>query len=143
MAYRSSAKKNKEEGKVIHISLPLLQSRYLLGAVDDEVAPGVQGTLVELTQITIRQAAQQAVGGAEHDGDFTDEGLLVLGQQLVLALLDDGLGDVHVERGRVPRRRAGGGDQKDPLDHLWRPGAEMSTLLLNYMNLNESCYLCL
>ena len=33
----------------------------------------------------------------------------MLGQQLVLSLLDDGFGDVHIERRRVPRCHAGGG----------------------------------
>lgn len=75
----------------------------LLGAIDDEVAARVERTLVELTQVTIRQAAQQAVGGAEHDGNFADEGFLVLRLLLLLSLLYDGLGDVDVQRSRVPK----------------------------------------
>lgn len=75
---------------------------HLLRAVDNEVASGVQWALVELTQVTVRQAAQQTVGGAKHDGNLADEGLLVLGLDLLLALLHDGLGDVHVQGSRVP-----------------------------------------
>lgn len=75
---------------------------YLLGAVDDEITSGVEWTLVELTQVSVRQAAQQTVGGAKHDGNFTNESLLVLSLQLVLPLLYDGLCDVNVKGGRVP-----------------------------------------
>lgn len=85
----------------------LTAAPYLLGAIDDEVASGVQRALIELAQVTVRQAAQQAVGGAKHDGNLADEGLLVLRLDLLLALLNDGLGDVHVEGCRVP---AGGKD---------------------------------
>lgn len=72
---------------------------YLLGAVDDEITPRVQRTLIELTQVSVRQATEQAVGGAKHDGNFTDEGLLVLSLQLILPFLYDGLCDVNIQGG--------------------------------------------
>lgn len=81
---------------------------HLLGAVDNEVASGVQWALVKLTQVTVRQAAQQTVGGAKHDGNLADEGLLVLRLDLLLALLHDGLGDVHIEGSRIPTGGLGG-----------------------------------
>lgn len=82
---------------------------HLLWTVDDEITTGVQRTLVELAQISIRQAAQQAVGGAKHDGNFTDEGLLVLSLQVVFAFLYDGLCDVDIQGGGVPE--VGGADR--------------------------------
>ena len=54
------------------------------------------------SQITIREATQQTVGRAKHDGNFADERLLVLGLLRFLVLTNHCLGDVHVQRGRVP-----------------------------------------
>ncbi len=54
----------------------LLGDQHLLGAVDDEVAARVQGTLVELGQVAIGQLAEQAVEGFQHDRDLADWHLL-------------------------------------------------------------------
>lgn len=78
------------------------QGPHLLRAVDDEITSRVQWTLVQLTEVAVRQAAQQAISRAEHDGNFADEGLLVLRLDLLLPLLYDGLCYVHVKWGRVP-----------------------------------------
>lgn len=86
----------------------MTQAAHLLRTVDDEIPSGVQRTLVELAQISIRQAAQQAVGGAKHDGNFPNEGLLVLCLQLLFTFLYNGLCDVNIQGGRVPERRQTG-----------------------------------
>ena len=74
---------------------------YLLRTIDDEVAPGIKRTLIKLTQVSVCQAAQEAVCGAEHDRNFTNEGFLMLGLNLVLPLLDDGLCDVDIQGSRI------------------------------------------
>lgn len=80
---------------------------YLLRTVDDEITSRVQGTLVEFTKVSVCQATQQAVCWAKHDGNFTNEGFLVLSLNLVLTLLYDGLCDVYVQGGRVPEEVGG------------------------------------
>ena len=47
------------------------RSAYLFRSVDDEVAAGVERTLVELGQIAVGESRQQAVCGAQHDRDLT------------------------------------------------------------------------
>ncbi len=74
----------------------------LLRTIDDEVASRVQWALVQLTKITICQAAQETVRGTEHDGNFANEGFLVLCLQLLFPLFYDGLCDIHIQRGRIP-----------------------------------------
>ena len=44
---------------------------YLFRSVDNEVAAGVQRTLVELGQISVREARQQTVRGPEHNRNLT------------------------------------------------------------------------
>lgn len=90
---------------------------YLLRPIDDEIASRIKRTLVQLTKVSVRQATQEAVCGAEHDGDFTNEGFLMLCLNLVLPLLDDRLCDVHIQGGRIPE--VGGRD---------RPTSEASVL---------------
>lgn len=72
---------------------------YLLRAIDDEITSRVERTLVKLTEVSVCQATQQAIGRAKHDGNFTNEGFLVLSLQLVLPLLYYGLCDVNVQGG--------------------------------------------
>lgn len=47
------------------------ESTDLLRTVDDEVAPRVKGALVDLVQVTVSQAAQEAICRPQHDGNFT------------------------------------------------------------------------
>lgn len=46
-------------------------STDLLRAIDDEVAPRVKGALVDLVQVTVGQATQEAICRPQHDGNFT------------------------------------------------------------------------
>lgn len=80
---------------------------YLLWAIDDEITSGVQRTFIEFTEVSVRQATQQAVSGAQHDGNFTNKGFLVLGLNLILPLLYDGLCDVNIQGGWIPARIGG------------------------------------
>jgi len=79
-----------------------LRDEHLLRAVDDEVSAGVKGTLVQLRQVTVSEARQETVGGAQHDGDFADERLLVLGLHWVFIWLYHSLCNVHIQWRRVP-----------------------------------------
>lgn len=81
---------------------PLTFSAYLLRTIDDEIASRIKWTLIKLTKVSVCQAAQEAVCGAEHDGDFTNECFLMLCLNLVLPLLDDGLSDVDIQGRRIP-----------------------------------------
>ena len=84
------------------------RDQHLLRPVDDEVPPGVERTLVQLSQVSVRHPGQQAVGRAHHDRDLADERLLVLRLDRVLPILHHRLGDVHVEGrgvGEVPQPR--------------------------------------
>lgn len=89
--------------------MPDHRRAYLLRPVDDEIASRIKRTLVQLTKVSVGQATQEAVGGAEHNGDFTNEGFLMLCLNLVLALLDDRLCDVNIQGGRIPE--VGGWDR--------------------------------
>lgn len=42
----------------------------LLWSIDDEVSSGVEGTLVQLCQVSVRHAVEEAVVGAQHNRDF-------------------------------------------------------------------------
>lgn len=75
---------------------------YLLRAIDDEITPRIKRTLVQLAEVSVCQATQEAVRGAKHDGDFTNEGFLMLRLNLVLPLLDDRLCDVNIQGSRIP-----------------------------------------
>mmetsp|Transcript_16479 Transcript_16479/g.64296 ORF Transcript_16479/g.64296 Transcript_16479/m.64296 type:complete len:1268 (+) Transcript_16479:614-4417(+) len=55
----------------------LLGYQHLLGAVDDEVAALVVGALSVLRELVVRRVAQSAVLRPHHDGDLSDEHLLV------------------------------------------------------------------
>ncbi len=44
---------------------------HLLWTVDDEISAGVEGTLVQLCQISVCHAVEQTVRGTQHDRDFT------------------------------------------------------------------------
>ena len=82
------------------------RDQHLLRPVDDEVPPGVERTLVQLGQVSVRHPGQQAVGRAHHDRNLADERLLVLRLDRVLPVLHHRLGDVHIEGrgvGEVPQ----------------------------------------
>lgn len=74
----------------------------LLWTIDDEVASRVQWAFVQLTEITICQAAQQTVRGTEHDGNFAYKRFLMLRLLLLFSILYDSLCDVHIQRGGIP-----------------------------------------
>lgn len=77
---------------------------YLFRTIDDEITSRIKRTLIKLAKVSICQATQEAVCGAKHDGDFTNEGFLMLSLNLVLPLLDDRLCDVNIQRRRIPER---------------------------------------
>lgn len=85
----------------------LLGYNDLLGAVDDEVPPGVEGALVELCQVPVTKRVEGAVARPQHDGNLADVGLLVLCLHRVLSVFYHSLSDVHVYRRRVPAHNAG------------------------------------
>ena len=83
----------------------LLRDQHLLRAVDDEVAAGVERALVELGEVAVIEAVEDAVRRPQHDRDFADERLLVLRLDRVFAVRPDHrLRDVDVQRRRVPAR---------------------------------------
>lgn len=55
-----------------------LRNEYFFRSVYDEVAAGIQRTLVQFSQITVGQTGQQAVLGSQHDWNFANKGLLML-----------------------------------------------------------------
>jgi len=79
----------------------LLRNENLLRAVDDEVAAGIQRTLVQLSEISVREAVQQTVRRSQHYRDLANERLLVLCFYWCLSLAEDGLRYVDVQWSRV------------------------------------------
>lgn len=82
-----------------------LSNQHFLWAVNDEVSAGIQRTLVQFCEITIRQSVQQTIRGAKHDGNLANERLLMLCFHRILAFLDHCLRNVHIKWSRISGNR--------------------------------------
>ena len=79
----------------------LLSNQYLLRAIDNKVSSRIKRTLVQFSQISVRQSWQQTVRRSQHDWNLANECLLMSSLLGILSISVDCLNDVNIKGSRV------------------------------------------
>ena len=79
-----------------------LSYQHLLRPIYYEIPPGVKGALIQLIKVSVSQPVQEAIGGAQHYRDLSNECFVVKLLPGILIFRLHCLLYVNIQRGRIP-----------------------------------------